>query len=84
MTIQNSHMQAIRTVYLGPTNSRGSRIKATAAAGSITVPYHYGNECAHAIAAQALLDKLGWKGDMFGGTLPDGSHAFVFINRTGE
>ena len=32
-------MQAIETRYLGPTNTRGSRIKATAAAGSITIHY---------------------------------------------
>ncbi len=81
MTIINSHMQAIRTVYLGPTNNRGSRIKATCAAGSVTVPYDYGAECKHTVAAQALLDKMGWKGDMVGGCLPDGSHAFVFTRR---
>lgn len=81
MTIINSHQQAIRTVYLGPTNSRGSRIKAPAAAGSITVPYDHGAECPHAVAAQALLNKLDWKGDMAGGCLPDGSHCFVFTRR---
>ncbi len=81
MSIIDSHQQAIRTVYLGPTNSRGSRIKATAAAGSVTVEYDYGARDPHAIAAQALLDKLGWKGDMIGGCLPDGSNCFVFTRR---
>jgi hypothetical protein len=37
--VRNSLMQAIVTKYIGPTNFRGSRIKATAAAGSITIPY---------------------------------------------
>ncbi|TXH40544.1 MAG: hypothetical protein E6Q97_39425 [Desulfurellales bacterium] len=32
-------MQAIQTRYLGPTNSRGSRIKAWCDRGSITIPY---------------------------------------------
>ncbi len=31
--------QAIITKYMGPTNSRISRIKATAWGGSVTVPY---------------------------------------------
>lgn len=80
MTISNSHQQAIRTVFLGPTNSRGARVKATCAAGSVTVPYEYeGNP--HEVAAQALLEKMGWDGDMVGGCLPDGSHCFVFTRR---
>jgi hypothetical protein len=33
--------QAIETKYMGPTNTRGSRIKATAAAGSVMVPFDY-------------------------------------------
>ena len=49
--------QAIETKYMGPTNTRGSRIKATAAAGSIMVPFDYqlnpdGN---HKAAADALI-----------------------------
>lgn len=52
-------MQAIETKYLGPTNTRGSRIKATCEAGSITIPYGNGNteEC-HIEAAKALCNKL--------------------------
>lgn len=83
-TITASHQQAIRTVYLGPTNSRGSRIKATCAAGSVTVGYEDDAVCAHAVAAQALLDKLGWEGTMVSGGLPGGSMCFVFTSRTGD
>jgi hypothetical protein len=72
-------MQAIVTKYIGPTNHRGSRIKAIAAAGSVTVPYEYGTdtEGAHRIAAVALCQKLDWEFDHVPGDLPDGSTAWV-------
>lgn len=54
-------MQAIVTKYLGPTNHRGSRIKATCWRDSITIPYphdeHHG-EPAHRVAAVALVAKM--------------------------
>lgn len=71
--------QAIQVKYLGPTNYLGSRYKATAAAGSITV----GVDDALSIesnviaAAQALCDKFGWVGGMVYGQLADGSYVFV-------
>lgn len=55
-------MQAITTKYIGPTNFRGSRVKATAQAGSVTIPW----DCAHnadenhRLAARILATKLGW------------------------
>jgi len=72
-------MQAIQTRYLGPTNSRGSRIKAWADAGSITIPYPHelsGQAC-HRLAAEALAKKFGWKFNYLGGQLPSGDYAFV-------
>jgi hypothetical protein len=79
-------MQAIITKYFGPTNSRGSRIKAQCAAGSITIDYPHelsGMDC-HAAAAKALVHKLGWDnenyGDLLGGTLHNGDYVFVFDN----
>ena len=72
-------MQAITTKYLGATNARGSRIKATSESGeSITVPYDHeldekGN---HREAAQALLNRLGWHNEMTGGSIA-GGYAFV-------
>lgn len=71
--------QAIQVKYLGPTNYRGSRYKATAAAGSVTVPADdaknvEGNVIA---AAQALRDKFGWVGGMVYGQLADGSYVLV-------
>lgn len=55
-------MQAIVTKYCCPTNTRGARINAKCAAGSITVAYAHeldieGN---HVYAAQVLVQKLGW------------------------
>jgi len=70
---------AIVTRYLRPTNNRGARVKATAQAGSVTVPWDYsGNvDDNHRRAAEALVHKLGWDWDLVGGTLPDGRGCFV-------
>jgi hypothetical protein len=55
--------QGIETRYLGPTNSRPGRIKATAWGGNITVQYDHALsiEGNHRAAAMALAAKLGWR-----------------------
>lgn len=55
-------MQAIKTKYLGPTDTRGARIKASCDAGSLTVAWDYaGNADTNHYAAQLQLRlKLGW------------------------
>ena len=71
--------QAIITRYLGPTDRRGARVKATAQAGSVTLPWDYAldpSENAKA-AAKVLAEKNDWHGTYFGGCLPDGSYVFV-------
>lgn len=79
-------MQAIITKYLSPTNSRGSRIKATCYAGSITIdyPHELSGQTCHRKAAEALVAKLEWNyaayGLLLGGQLPTGDYAFVFDN----
>lgn len=77
-------MQAIQTKYFGPTNTKGARIKATCAAGSLTIPYPHelSGQAVHRKAAEALVAKLGWTdhGTLLGGQLPDHSHVFVFDN----
>lgn len=80
-------MQAILVKYLGPTNFRGSRYKATAQAGSITLDAdpRLGLEENAKRAADALRKKLGWtdaESRAYGkewvhGYLPDGAHVFV-------
>lgn len=67
-------MQAIQTKYLCPTNSRGSRIKATCEGGSVTVGYDHALNIDdnHRAACEALITKLGWTAPyyspMVGGT----------------
>lgn len=69
--------QAITTRYLGPTNFRGSRVKASAQAGSVTINWDdaLNSEENHRNAALCLMVKFGW--DMHSviagsGELPDG------------
>ena len=70
--------QAISTKYLGATNYRGSRIKATSASGhSLTLEYDDALDVEnHAKAAQALAIKLNWPGPWYGGATKDG-YCFV-------
>ena len=81
-------MQAIQTRFLGPTNVRGSRYKATAQAGSITLSAddRMNPEQNHHVAAAALVAKFGWnehKGykGLLGGQLPNGDYAWVMVDR---
>ncbi len=72
--------QAIVTKYIGPSNTKGSRIKATAAAGSVTL--HLDNslniEDNHALAALALANKYAWRGTWHMGGMPgDSGYCFV-------
>jgi len=63
--------QAIETKYLGPTDFRGTRIKATAQAGSVTVSWDHALDVNdnHAKAAEALARKYGWTGTWVAGGL---------------
>jgi hypothetical protein len=67
-------MQAIYTRYLGPSDTRGTRVKAFADAGSITLSWDHrlNPEGNHKAAAEALANKLGWHGKWFGGSIPNG------------
>ena len=56
-------MQAIRTVYHGPTDYRGSRIIATSSDGRrLTLPYDHALDIdeLHTLAATKLIEKNGW------------------------
>jgi hypothetical protein len=72
--------QAIATKYLGATNTRGGRIKATAWGGSTTVPNDYALDVQdnHKAAADALIAKMDWKGKLAGGGLKQGN-VYVFV-----
>jgi hypothetical protein len=71
--------QAIQTKYLGPSNVRGARVKATSDAGSVILSWDHavGVEENHIAAALALAAKWGWRGRWFGGGLPGRGYAFV-------
>jgi hypothetical protein len=75
--------QGIVTTYHGPRNLKGSRIKATCPAGSITLNYDSGLNSAtnHAKACQALADKFEWGGKWVGGGSPDG-HSILWVDVT--
>lgn len=89
-------MQAITTKYIGPSNVKGSRVKATAAAGIVTL--HWDNSLNsddnHKMAAKALATKLGWDyGEWICGVTKEGqsvwvcntlNHADKFAVQTGE
>ena len=52
--------QAIITKYIGPTNTRGARIKASCQRGSITIAWYYALNADenHAEAKNALVEKF--------------------------
>ncbi len=76
-------MKAIKTVFKGATDTRGSRIIASDEDGNrVTIGYPHelsGMDC-HAKAAVALCLKMGWSGTLHGGGLKD-CYVFVFAPR---
>ncbi|WP_338821712.1 hypothetical protein [Bradyrhizobium septentrionale] len=72
--------QAILTKYLSATNTKGSRIKASAAAGNITLHLDHAlsSEANHAKAAEALAEQFGWAGSWQMGSMPSDS-GFCFV-----
>jgi len=73
-------LQAIRTYALGPTNSRGARVKATSCGGaSVTLAWDYalGIEGNHNAAAKALAEKLEWDGRWYGGALDERGYCYI-------
>ncbi len=61
--------QAIETKYLGPTNSRGSRVVASAQAGRLTLAWDdaLNSDENHRRAALALAERYGWSTNWVGG-----------------
>jgi len=79
-------MAAIKTRWMRPTNKRGSRVKATCQAGSVTLSWDdsLNTDGNHQAAANALLRKVGWTREggatyapMVGGCI-DGDYYWVF------
>lgn len=79
-------LQAILTKHLGPTNTKGARIVATIGSGiSLTRAYDHelSDDDNHRATAEALRDKLGWRGRLIAGGTKDGC-AFVFADDSAE
>lgn len=80
-------MQAIHTKYIGPSNTRGARVKAYTSDGrSVTIGYDHAlnTEQAHFKAAQAFADKhLQYAPDTtrmaYGGSADGKGYCFCFL-----
>jgi hypothetical protein len=76
-----TNRQAIQTKFLGPTNSRGSRVKAFAAPGSVTISWDHrlNPEQNHRAAAEMFANRMSWTGQWIAGTLPSGDMVFTLV-----
>ncbi len=75
-------MKAIETRYHGPTNFKGSRINARANdVSTIFLSYDsaLNSDDMYRFAAYALRDKMGWKGELIGGSIKN-SMVWVFMD----
>jgi hypothetical protein len=93
---KSNPMQSIQTKYLSATESKGSRIKAKCARGSIVIPLDYGlsGDDIHRAAVMALVIRFldedaskgtpretnFWNRAFVSGSLPDGSMAHIFLS----
>lgn len=74
-------MKAITTRYLGPTETRGARIRASEGDGrSVTVPWDYSldTEANHIAAARELCVRMGWAGALASGWQLGGTYVHTF------
>ncbi len=79
--------QTITTKFLPQTNHKPSRVKATHRGNVLSVTISEDSVPdgidPHAEAARLLKEKLGWKGEMVGGSIKAGPHSdglvFVFV-----
>lgn len=76
-------MPTIFTKYVGPSNTKGSRIIATASGNNFRAIVSYNSalssEDAHIEGVKALCSKLNWHGELIGGHTKDGM-VFVFVD----
>jgi hypothetical protein len=76
-----TNRQAIQTKFLRPTNSRGAKVKAFAAAGSVTISWDHrlNPEQNHRAAAEMFANRMNWTGTWIAGTLPAGDMVFTLV-----
>ena len=68
-------MKAIETRFHGPTNVRGSRFSATDSDNNrvtVSSDHALNSDENHRAAAEALKAKMGWKGEIIGGSTKRG------------
>jgi hypothetical protein len=75
--------QAIVTKFYGPTNSKGSRIKASAAAGTVWTSYDHSLNVDdnHKAAAEKLARKFAWDGRWVQGGMPSSDGNVYVVDR---
>lgn len=75
-------MKAIQTKFVPTSNTRPARVKAWIKGNAATVSWDHGLEVVdnHGAAARKLAESLKWSGRLVGGTLPDESMAWVFVD----
>ena len=80
-------MKAIRTYYIGASNTKPSRIVATTGEKGQRIIASYCSledtgsfTMAYGQMARRLCDKMGWKGELIGGGFPDGTRVWVFAD----
>ena len=71
-------MKAIETTYHGPTNFKGSRIKATDGDNTVWVSVDNSHNHSHRDAALKLCRKLNWSGKLISGGTKRGE-VWVFL-----
>ena len=73
-------MSSIVTKYLGPTNTKGGRVKAIGGGTSVVLPLTVENaHNFHRVVALTLLAKLDWDGKWVMGSVGDGRGVFVRV-----
>lgn len=74
-------MKTISTKYLGPTDFKGSRVRATDGDSSVILNWQseLSSDANHARAARELARKNGWKGTLIQGNTKTGC-VFVFAS----
>ena len=78
-------MKDIVCRYIGPSNFRGSRIKAFAEGNNsvtISYPHELSGSDVYRLAADALCKKMKWEGELIEGGLPNGDYVFVFAPKS--
>lgn len=77
-------MQSITTKFIGPTDYRGSRVKARTYTGqhSVTLAWRYelGADGNHIAAAKHLAKSLGWSGRWVMGETDASGYVFVNVD----